>query len=508
MDNYIIRMKNITKSFSGVKALDDVTFNVKRGEVHVLVGENGAGKSTLMNILSGVYSHRDYDGQILINEKEVRFNNIKDSEHAGIAIIHQELNLVNNLNVYENVYLGNEFTNGPFINKNKQINRVNELLEKVHLDISAEDSIADLGSGRQQLIEIVRAINKDAKIIIFDEPTSSLSESEVDNLLNIIEELKKEGITCIYISHKLNEVYRIGDTATVLRDGKAIATRSLKDLSMNDMIKMMVGREIDTMYPRETHHPKDVVLETSGWTVENPETGKTILDNVNINVRAGEIVGLSGLVGAGRTEFALSVFGAFWAKHTQGVLKICGKEVHVKNPSDAIKNGISYLPEDRKGYGLILKNSIKVNMTLASLRKYVDFLTINQAKETSRINEFVQTCRIKLHSILQNVQNLSGGNQQKVVIAKWLMTEPAVLIMDEPTRGVDVAGKVEIYNLMNQLVDQGVGILMISSELPEILGISDRIYVMCEGRITGEFDHTVANQEDILRCAAGKYISE
>ncbi|GAA0178674.1 xylose ABC transporter ATP-binding protein [Clostridium sediminicola] len=502
----ILEMKNITKEFPGVKALDNVNFKVKKGEIHALVGENGAGKSTLMKILSGVHPTSSCSGEIIVKGKKQKFDGIKDSEKVGIAIIYQELALIKQMNIAENIYLGNEFVERGSINWDKTFMQTQKVLKEVKLNDSPDTKIVQLGIGKQQLIEIAKAISKEADILILDEPTAALNETDSENLLQIIKELREKGVTCIYISHKLNEVIEIADSVTVLRDGNTICTRDMhgdEKLSEDDIISLMVGRKLTQRFPRKEHTPKDVVLEVKDWNVYNPELpDKKILDNISFKARKGEILGISGLMGAGRTELIMSIIGAYGV-NISGEIKIDGKKVKIKNPKEAIKNKICYLSEDRKGKGLVLTTDIKKNISMASLEKITNISGINENEEIKIANKYVEQIRIKTPSIEQKVKNLSGGNQQKVALAKWLMAEPKVLILDEPTRGIDVGAKFEIYNIMNDLVDQGVCIIMISSELPEIMGMSDRILVMHEGKITGNIEWKDATQEKVMFYATG-----
>lgn len=497
--DYILEMQNIVKEFPGVKALDNVNFKLKRGEIHALVGENGAGKSTLMKILSGVYSQGAYEGKIIINSKEESFSNIKDSEKAGIGIIYQELALVKQMNICENIFLGSEYAKKGIIDWNRSMAETQRLLKEVGLSDSPDTKIINLGIGKQQLVEIAKAISKDVKILILDEPTAALNEDDSENLLNIIRKLKKEGISCIYISHKLKEVKTIADRITILRDGHTIETyENDEQATMDRIITAMVGREMTQLFPRKEHTPGETVLEVKDFTVYNPELpDRKIIDNVSFKARKGEILGIAGLMGAGRTELMMSIFGGYGIKKS-GKIKINGKDVNLKGPKDAIEKGFCYLSEDRKKTGLVLMMDIKENITLASLDRIADFKGINENEEIKVSNHYVEALKIKTPSIEQKTRNLSGGNQQKVVIAKWLMADPKILVLDEPTRGIDVGAKYEIYNIMNQLVDKGVSIIMISSELPEILGMSDRILVMHEGRFTAELDWKEANQEKIM----------
>lgn len=509
MNEYILEMQNIVKEFPGVRALDNVNFKVKKGEIHALVGENGAGKSTLMKVLSGVYPYGTYEGKILIDGKEQRFSNTKDSEAAGIGIIYQELTLVKQMNICENIYLGNEFEKYGIIDWNKAMAETKRLLSEVGLSESPDTKIVNLGIGKQQLVEIAKALSKKIKILILDEPTAALNEDDSENLLNIIKKLKEEGISCIYISHKLKEVKAIADTITILRDGKTIETYPNDEKVTEDrIITGMVGREINQLFPRKEHSYGETILEVKNWTVYDPEVpGRKIIDDVSFKARKGEILGIAGLMGSGRTELMMSLFGAYGTKKS-GKIYIDGEEVQIRGPRDSIEKGLCYLSEDRKKSGLVLMMDIKENITLASLNKISDLRGINENEEIKISNYYVDALKIKTPSIEQKTRNLSGGNQQKVVIAKCLMAEPKVLILDEPTRGIDVGAKYEIYNIMNDLVDKGVSIIMISSELPEVLGMSDRILVMHEGKITAELDFREANQEKVMYYATGSGHSE
>lgn len=502
----ILEMKNITKEFPGVKALDNVNFKVKKGEIHALVGENGAGKSTLMKILSGVYPTSSCSGEIIVKGQKQKFDGIKDSEKVGIAIIYQELALIKQMNIAENIYLGNEFVERGSINWDKTFMETQKVLKEVKLNDSPDTKIVQLGIGKQQLIEIAKAISKEADILILDEPTAALNETDSANLLQIIKELRVKGVTCIYISHKLNEIIEIADSVTVLRDGNTVCTRDMhgdEKLTEDDIISLMVGRKLTQRFPRKEHTPKEVVLEVKNWNVYNPELpDKKIIDSISFQARKGEILGISGLMGAGRTELIMSIIGAYGV-NISGEIMIEGKQVKIRNPKDAIKNRICYLSEDRKGKGLVLTTDIKKNISMASLEKITNMSGINENEEIKIANKYVEQIRIKTPSIEQKVKNLSGGNQQKVALAKWLMAEPKVLILDEPTRGIDVGAKFEIYNIMNDLVDQGVCIIMISSELPEIMGMSDRILVMHEGKIAGNVDWKDATQEKVMFYATG-----
>ena len=505
MEDYILEMKDITKTFPGVKALSDVNFKVKRGEIHCLVGENGAGKSTLMKVLSGVHSFGTYTGDIVYNGEVQKFKSIADSEEKGIAIIYQELALIPELSVYENIYFGHEIMKGKSIDWNETIVKSKEVLEKVRLHIDPSMKVKELGVGNQQLVEIAKALSKNVKLLILDEPTASLNEDDSQNLLKLIKELKEQGVTCIMISHKLKEILAIADTITVLRDGATICSMDAASEHITEamIIKNMVGREIDNIYPkREKVNIGDVCFEIKDWTVDDPVQGREILHHVNMKVHEGEIVGLQGLMGAGRTELALSIFGNTPGyKITSGELYINGKKKHFHSPKAAIQSGLAYVTEDRKGNGLVLIQDIKYNNSITNLEALQNGLAINENEEIIMANSYRESINIKAPSILQKVGNLSGGNQQKVQIAKWLFAKPNILILDEPTRGIDVGAKYEIYSLMNKLVEEGMSIIMISSELSEVLGMSDRLYVMSEGTITGELSAEEATEEKVMAMA-------
>ena len=505
MNEYILEMRGITKEFPGVRALDNVNFKVKNGEIHCLVGENGAGKSTLMKVLSGVYKFGSYSGDIVYNGEVQQFQSTKDSENAGIAIISQELALIPELTVYENIFFGHEVMHGKTINWNETIIQAKEMLKKVRLDVNPSRKVRELGVGQQQLVEIAKALSKKAKLLILDEPTASLNEDDSQNLLQLLRDLQVEGVTSIMISHRLKEVVTIADTITVLRDGATICSMEATGgkVAEGEIIKYMVGREIDNVYPKRQHiEPGEVALELKDWTVFDPKQERVILDHVNIKLRKGEVVGLSGLMGAGRTELALSIFGNTPKyKILEGEIYVEGQKVDFKTPRDATKKGLAYVSEDRKHNGLILIQDVKFNITIANLEKLLDGNVVNENEEIVQVNEYKKSLNIKTPSIKQLVGNLSGGNQQKVQIAKWLFAEPKVLILDEPTRGIDVGAKFEIYTIINRLVSEGYSVLMISSDLPEILGMSDRIYVMAEGSITGEISAADANEQNIMAMA-------
>ena len=499
----ILEMRNITKVFPGVKALDNVNFKVEAGEIHALVGENGAGKSTLMNVLSGIYPHGTYSGEIIFDGKVCAFRDVKDSEKVGIAIIHQELALQPYMSIAENLFLGNERQKRGFINWNRTQLEARELLKKVKLNESTQTLVKDIGVGKQQLVEIAKALAKKVKLLILDEPTAALNDEDSENLLKLILELKKDGITCIMISHKLHEVLKVADSITILRDGAVIETLKVgvDEIDEDRIIKGMVGRTLVNRFPTRTPKIGDVVFEVRNWTVYHPLIpDRQVIKNVSIKVRRGEIVGISGLMGAGRTEFAMSIFGKSYGTRISGQIFKDGKPVQFNTVRDAIDHGVSYLTEDRKSAGLILIDDIRHNISLPNLKKISKRSFIDQNKEILVAEEYRAKLAIKSSSILQKTGNLSGGNQQKVVLSKWIFSRPDVLILDEPTRGIDVGAKYEIYTIINQLADEGKSIIFISSELPEILGICDRIYVMSEGRIVGELTREEASSESIMKC--------
>jgi putative multiple sugar transport system ATP-binding protein len=506
MNTPLLEMKNITKVFPGVKALDNVSFQVAQGEIHCLVGENGAGKSTLMKVLSGVYPHGEYSGEILFGGDEQKFGSISDSEKAGIAIIYQELALIPEMTVYENIFLGNEIksANGLTIDWNETIHRAVSAIKKVKLDVNPAVKVRDLGVGKQQLIEIAKALSKEVKLLILDEPTAALNEDDCANLLSLLRELKNHGVTCIMISHKLKEVIAIADMVTVLRDGQTICTLDAHkgEVSENVLIKHMVGREINNIYPTRKHEPsEEVILEVKNWSAYNPKLGRSVLKDVNFNIKKGEIVGFAGLMGAGRTELALSLFGNPVGYQIEGEMFFKGRKKQFVHPQDALKEGMAYVTEDRKRNGLILIQDVKQNITLANLREIANRGVVDNNAEIKVANEYKTSLNIKTPSIEQKVSNLSGGNQQKVSLGKWLFVKPILLILDEPTRGIDVGAKYEIYTIMTKLVQQGMSIIMISSELPEILGMSDRVYIVSSGKIAGELPIEEANQEKIMHLA-------
>lgn len=504
-NDILLEMKNITKRFGKVTALSNVNLQVKRGEVHALVGENGAGKSTLMNVLSGIYPYGSYEGDIVFDNQVCQFHNIKDSEEKGIAIIHQELALVPFLSIAENLFLGNERTasfSKQVMDWPRTLQRAQELLELVGLHEDPRTLIKDIGVGKQQLVEIAKAIAKNVRLLILDEPTASLNETDSQALLDLIDRFRSEGMTAIIISHKLNEISFIANNITVIRDGSTIETinNDNHDVSEDRIISGMVGRALTDRFPkRDTKPSNEVLFEVKDWTVHHPLTRERLVcDHVNLNIKKGEVVGLSGLMGAGRTELAKSVFGHSYGENISGHVFLNGKEVHLNTVQEAIDHKLAYVTEDRKGDGLLLQSSITVNTTLAALNKVSSHNILDQDKEMYVAEDYRKQLNTKCAGVGQYVGSLSGGNQQKVLLAKWMFADPDVLILDEPTRGIDVGAKYEIYCIINQLVAQGKSVLMISSELPEILGMCDRIYVMNEGKIVAEMPRAEASQETIM----------
>lgn len=502
MATTILEMKNITKEFPGVKALSNVNLQVKQGEIHALCGENGAGKSTLMKVLSGVYPHGTYEGDILYNGNVCEFKDIRGSESLGIVIIHQELALIPDLSIAENIFLGNEQAKRGVINWNETVLKTRDLLDKVGLTEDPNTLITNIGVGKQQLVEIAKALSKEVKLLILDEPTAALNEDDSENLLNLMREFKKQGMTSIIISHKLNEIAKVADSITILRDGQTIETIEVTDgnISEDRIIKGMVGRDLTNRYPERTQNIGEVIFEVKDWNVHHPlHIEKKVIDNVNMTIKKGEIVGIAGLMGSGRTELAMSIFGRSYGKKISGHLYKNGTEIHLKNITSAINYGMAYVTEDRKHYGLNLIDDIKSNISMASLKRLSKASVVNQNQEVIEAENHRKALNIKTPSITQLTGNLSGGNQQKVVLSKWIMTEPDILMLDEPTRGIDVGAKYEIYTIINRLADEGKGVLVISSELPELLGICDRIYVMSEGRLTGELLKAEATQENMMK---------
>ena len=498
----ILEMRGITKTFPGVKALDNVNLVVMPGEIHALVGENGAGKSTLMKVLSGVYPHGTYEGDILYEGDVRTFRDLADSEHLGIVIIHQELALVPLLSIAENIFLGNEVATKGVIDWEETYSRTAQLLEKVGLREKPTALVTDIGVGKQQLVEIAKALSKRVKLLILDEPTASLQETDSQALLDLLLEFKAQGITSILISHKLNEISRVADRITVLRDGATVSTLDTRaeTVSEDHIIRDMVGRSMSDRYPHRVPKIGEVLFEVENWNVfHQVHSDRQQIFDVGFNVRAGEIVGIAGLMGSGRTELAMSIFGKSYGHHITGTAKLHGKPIAVGTVVEAVDSGLAYVTEDRKSLGLILEDHIIHNITLANLPGVSKYGVIDSHQERQVALDYRKRMNIRTPSVYQKVLNLSGGNQQKVVLSKWLFSGPEVLILDEPTRGIDVGAKYEIYTLINALADQGKGVLMISSEMPELLGMCDRIYVMNEGALVGELAAADASQERIMR---------
>ncbi|HZI47352.1 MAG TPA: xylose ABC transporter ATP-binding protein [Pyrinomonadaceae bacterium] len=499
----LLEMKNITKTFPGVKALDGVTFDLNQGEIHALVGENGAGKSTLIKILAGVYPHPEYGGEIMLDGVERRFGNVRDSETTGVAVIYQEMSLVKDLGVAENIFLGRAPRRLGVINWEELFSRAQKLLDELHLQIDPRTPVRNLGIGQQQLVEIAKALSQNARILVLDEPTAALTDAEVETLFGILNGLRARGVGMIYISHKLDEVFRISDRITVLRDGKTIDTNATSDLNESRVIAQMVGRAVDHIFPEATHERGEVTFEARNVTVEDPAVpGKLLVDDVGFTVRKGEVLGIAGLMGSGRTELLMAIFGAHAGRKSAEVF-VRGKQIQINSPADAIKHGVAFVTEDRKRYGLILEQTILRNMTLAGLRKLSGRFFTDENAEAAAGQRAANDLRIKAPSVFTIAGTLSGGNQQKVVLAKWLLTNPGVLFLDEPTRGIDVGAKQEIYAQINRLAESGLAIVLVSSELPEVLGLSDRVIVLHEGRVTGEFIRSEATPEAVMSCATG-----
>jgi putative multiple sugar transport system ATP-binding protein len=501
-DDVILSMRDITKTFPGVKALDNVNLAVRAGEIHAVVGENGAGKSTLMKVLSGVYPHGSYEGDIHFEGQLQRFASIRDSEARGIIIIHQELALVPLLSISENIFLGNEQAHHGVIDWHAAHVATRELLRRVGLNESPDAIVGKLGVGKQQLVEIAKALSKRVRLLILDEPTASLNETDSAALLQLLRELRAQGIACILISHKLNEITSVADRITVLRDGATIETldATAGSVSEDRIIRGMVGRDMAHRYPQRQPKIGDVIFEVRDWHVYHEQYGeREVIKGIDLHVRKGEVVGIAGLMGAGRTELAMSIFGRSYGQHIRGQVFVEGREADVSTVSRAIRHGIAYVTEDRKGYGLVLEQSIRKNVTLANLAAVAGHGVIDENAEAQVAQQYRASLRIRSSGTEQPVVNLSGGNQQKVVLSKWLFTEPRLLILDEPTRGIDVGAKYEIYTIIDDLASRGEGILMISSELPELLGMCDRIYVMNEGRLVAELGREEASQERIMR---------
>jgi len=501
-ESIILQMRDITKVFPGVRALDGVTLEVRQGEIHSICGENGAGKSTLMKVLSGVYPYGSYEGQIIYKGEEAKFKNIKESENAGIVIIHQELTMIPELSITENIFLGNEIIRHGLIDWDEARQRTIELMDRVGLKLNPNTLIKNLGVGQQQLVEIAKALSKNVKLLILDEPTSALNEDDSANLLELMRGLKNKGITCIMISHKLNEIAAISDAVTVIRDGRTVETYPVEAGHVDEdrIIRSMVGRAIENRYPPHESHPGQIVFEVSDWCVEDPNVpGRMVCKNSSFHVRSGEVVGFAGLMGAGRTELMRSIFGHNYGVFKGGTVKMNGRELNLNSVSAAIEAGIAYVPEDRKNLGLNLLDSIRKTIVSANLKAILTGRLLDSDKELQASEKSRTDLLIKTSSVGAGVTTLSGGNQQKVVLGKWMFTEPEVLILDEPTRGIDVGAKYEIYRLIHQMADQGKAVILVSSELPELLGMSDRIYTICEGSITGEIASKDATQEKLMR---------
>ena len=501
--NSLLVMKAITKTFPGVRALDGVSFDLNKGEIHALVGENGAGKSTLMKVLGGVYPYPQYGGEILIEGTEQRFAGVRDAEKAGIAVIYQELSLVKDMNVAENIFLGREPRKWGVILTSELYRRARQLLDDLHLDIDAHTPIRSLGIGQQQLVEIAKALSQEARILVLDEPTAALTDAEVATLFSILDKLRARGVGMVYISHKLHEVFRLSDRITVLRDGKTVGTNVTPEWNESQVIARMVGREVGDIFPKVDHEQGATVFEARGISVTDPILpSKKLVDNVSFSVRRGEVLGIAGLMGAGRSDLLMALFGAH-AGRMSGEILVDGKRVQSRSPAEAIRHGIGFVTEDRKRFGLVLDQAILNNMTLAGLPKISGRFVTSLDAEAAAGERFMKDLRVKAPTVFTIVGTLSGGNQQKVVLAKWLLTNPRVLFLDEPTRGIDVGAKQEIYAQINKLARSGIAIVLVSSELPEVLGLSDRVLVLHEGRLTGEFTRATATPEKLMACATG-----
>lgn len=501
----ILEFKNVTKQFPGITALDNVSFSIRRGEIHGICGENGAGKSTLMKILAGVFPWGTYEGQILYNGQELKLvdRSIRQAAEEGIAIVYQELTLVPSITVGENIFLGKEPTTNGIINWEKLYSDTEKLLKKYKLDVPSKSIVRHLGVGKMQMTEIAKALSENAKVLILDEPTSALAEAEIVKLMEILKELKNHGVTCIYISHKLDEFFKITDSITVLRDGKMVITKPTKELNIESLVKNMVGREMKERFPKGNRKPGKIIFEVEDLHAQDPDDPSfELLKGVSFNLRKGEILGIAGLMGSGRTELVMTIFGEY-GKITKGKIMMEGREITIRNSREAMSYGISLVPEDRKRHGLVLIQSILRNISLANLGQFSSFFRIDDVAELKESTDYANNLAIKASNLHALADSLSGGNQQKVVIAKWLMSHPKVLIMDDPTRGIDVGTKYEIYKIMNDLSEKGIAIIMISSDLQEILGMSDRIMIMCEDRSVCTIDTSKASQEKIMALATG-----
>jgi len=500
-----LEMRDITKTFPGVRALDGVTFDLRRGEFHALVGENGAGKSTLMKILGGVYPYPDYGGEIRIEGAIKHFRSVRDASAAGIAVIYQELSLVKEMTIGENIFLGREPRRFGVIRWDELYARAARLLADLRLPLDPRTPIRNLGIGQQQLVEIAKALSQEARLLVLDEPTAALTGAEVETLFRILNDLRRaRGVGMIYISHKLEEVFRMSDRITVLRDGRTVGTEQANALDERGVIARMVGREVGDIFPVPDHAQGDVMFEARGITVEDPNVGagKRLVDGVSFSVRRGEVLGVAGLMGAGRSDLLMAIFGAHTGR-TSGEVRVEGRRVSIESPADAIRHGLGFVTEDRKRFGLVLDQTILNNMTLAGLARISGRFVTNVDREAAEGNRSMRELRVKANSVFTVAGTLSGGNQQKVVLAKWLLTNPRVLFLDEPTRGIDVGAKQEIYAQINRLAKSGLAIVLVSSELPEVLGLSDRVLVLHEGRVTGEFTRGSATPEKVMACATG-----
>ena len=498
-----LEMRSITKTFPGVRALDGVTFDLHKGEIHALVGENGAGKSTLMKVLGGVYPHPEYGGELVIEGQPIRFGGVRDAERAGIAVIYQELSLIKEMTVGENIFLGREPSKWGVIRWEELYRRARKLLDSLNLEIDVHTPIRNLGIGQQQLVEIAKALSQDARILVLDEPTAALTDTEVKTLFGILNRLRSNGVGMIYISHKLGEVFQLSDRITVLRDGKTVGTNPTSEWTEASVIARMVGREVGDIFPTVDHAHGEVIFEVENMSVEDPDVpGKKLVENVSFSVHKGEVLGIAGLMGAGRSDLLMAIFGAHAGSKT-GVVKVGGKPVHISGPADAIKQGIGFVTEDRKRFGLVLDQTILSNMTLAGLRRISGRFITSIDAESAAGERAMRDLRVKANSVFTIAGTLSGGNQQKIVLAKWLLTNPRVLFLDEPTRGIDVGAKQEIYTQINALAKTGLAIVLVSSELPEVLGLSDRVLVLHEGRMTGQFTRASATPEAVMACATG-----
>ena len=507
----VLEMRSITKTFPGVRALSDVSLSVAPGEVHAICGENGAGKSTLMKVLSGVYPHGSYEGEILFEGVPCEFRDIRASERRGIVIIHQELALVPYLSIAENIFLGNEHATRGIISWHRTLTHATALLKRVGLHENPNTRVADIGVGKQQLVEIAKALAKEVKLLILDEPTAALNDEDSRKLLELILELKAQGISCIIISHKLNEIAKVADSVTILRDGRSIETIPVgaEGIAEDRIIRGMVGRDLEHRYPERTPEIGEVALAVENWTVLHPiDHQRKVVDDVSVNVRRGEIVGIAGLMGAGRTELAMSVFGRSYGRHIGGRVLLDGREIRTRTVPEAIGHGIAYVTEDRKHLGLNLTDTVSRNISLSALGKVSRRGRVDEHRETRVAEGFRTSMNIKTPSVFTEVGKLSGGNQQKVVLSKWIFSGPEVLILDEPTRGIDIGAKAEIYTVIADLAAQGKAVLVISSELPELLGLCDRIYTMAEGRLTGELDRADATQESLMRLMTVSAVTE